>query len=71
MLANLQVSISFYEILELMPKFVKFMKVLLKGTKGKVGKEQVNMTEKKEVVKSQVLPPESKDPGKFTIPCNI
>lgn len=71
MLANLQVSISFHKILEPMPKFVKFMKVLLKGMKGKVGKEHVNMTEKGEVVKSQVLSPKLKDPGKFTIPCNI
>lgn len=71
MLANFQVSILFHEILEPIPKFVKFMKVLLKGTKGKVGKEHINMTKKEEVVRSQVLPPKLKDPSKFTIPCNI
>ena len=38
MLATLQVSISFHEILELMPKFAKFMKALLKRTKEKVDK---------------------------------
>lgn len=71
MLDNLLVSISFHEILELMPMFVKFMKVLLKGAKGKIGKEHVNMNEKEEVVRSQVSPPKLKDPGNFTISCNI
>lgn len=47
------------------------MKVLLKRTKGKVGKEHINMAEKEEVVRSKVFPPKLKDPCKFTIPCNI
>lgn len=71
MLAILQVNISFHEILELMFKFVMFMKVLLKGTKEKVVKEHVNMTEKDEMVRSQVLPPKLKDPCKFNISFNI
>lgn len=54
-----------------MPKFVKFMKALLNGTKEKVIKEHVNMIEKDDVVKPQSLPPKLKDPGKFTISCNI
>lgn len=51
-----------------MLKFVKFTKALLKGTKEKIDKDYVNMTE--EVVKSQVLPSKLKDPRKFTISCN-
>ena len=35
MLATIQVSISFHEILELMPKFTKIMKTLLKGKGNK------------------------------------
>lgn len=54
-----------------MPKFVKFKKALLNGTKEKMVKEHVNMTEKDEVVISQTLPPKLKDPGKFIISCNI
>lgn len=50
MLVTLHVSISFHHILELMPKFVKFMKALLKGMKEKGVKEHVNMIEKDEVV---------------------
>lgn len=50
MLATLQVSILFHETLELTHKFTKFMKELLKWTKEKVVKEQVNMTEKADMV---------------------
>lgn len=71
MLATLQVGISFHEILELMPKFDKFMKELLKGTKEKVVKEHVNMTEKDDMVVPQSLPSKLKDPGKLSISCNI
>lgn len=56
MLTTLQVSISFYEILELIPKFDKFMHALLKGTKKKMKKEQVNMTKKEEIIAPQELP---------------
>ena len=70
-LSTLQVSISFHEILELIPKFSKFMKELLKGTKHKVVKEQVNMTEKDEMEVPQTLPPKIKNLSKFTISCNI
>ncbi|XP_050896177.1 uncharacterized protein LOC127102896 [Lathyrus oleraceus] len=61
MLATLQISISFHEILELMPNFFKFMKALLKGTKGKAFKEHVSMTENDEMVISQDFPPKLKD----------
>ncbi|XP_050895202.1 uncharacterized protein LOC127101804 [Lathyrus oleraceus] len=47
------------------------LQALLKGTKEKVIKEHVNMTEKDDVVKPQSLPPKLKGPGKFTISCNI
>lgn len=65
MLTTLQVSISFHEILELIPK------ALLKGTKQKLVKEQVNKTWKDETTVPQALPPKMKDPVKFTITCTI
>lgn len=71
MLTILQVSILFHEILELIPKFSKFIKALLKGTKQKVVKEQVNMNEKGEMAVPQKFPPKIKEPCKFTISCNI
>lgn len=71
MFATLQVSFSFHKVLKLMPKFSKFMKVFLKGTKQKLVKEQVNMTEKDETIMPPTLPQKLKDPGKFTIACTI
>lgn len=47
------------------------MQALLKGTKQKLIKEQVNMTEKEEMAELQALQPKMKDPGKFTIACTI
>lgn len=38
MLTKILVSISFHEVLELMPKFSKFMKALLTSTKQKLDK---------------------------------
>lgn len=62
-LTTLQVSILFHEILELIPKFVKFMKTLLKEKKKMLMLENVSMTEKKEVAEPQALPPKIKYPG--------
>lgn len=70
-LDTVQVSIQFHEVLELMSKFAKFMKELLKGTKEKGVKEHINMTEKMEVVIPQALPPKLEDPSKSIISCNI
>lgn len=70
-LATPRVSILFHEILELMHKFAKFMKALLKGMKEKVVKEHVNMIEKDDMGMPQTLPPKLKDPCKFTISCNV
>lgn len=71
MLTKLQVSIYFHEVLELMPKFAKFMKEFLNGTKHKMDKERVNMTEKCDMAVLETMPPKLKDPGKFTISCTI
>lgn len=70
-LATLQVHISFHEILELIPKFIKFMHALVKGGKKKLTQEQVNMTEKEEKAEPQELLAKLKDPGKSTIICTI
>ena len=54
-----------------MPKFSKSMKMLLKGTKEKMVKEHVNMTQKDDVVISQALLPKLKDLGKLSSSCSI
>ncbi|XP_050896593.1 uncharacterized protein LOC127103369 [Lathyrus oleraceus] len=47
------------------------LQALLKGTKHKLVKEQVNRTWKDETTVPQALPPKMKDPVKFTIACTI
>ncbi|XP_050875543.1 uncharacterized protein LOC127079164 [Lathyrus oleraceus] len=47
------------------------IQALLKRTKEKVVKEQVNKTEKVDMVMPQTLPLKLKDPVKLTISCNI
>lgn len=71
MLTKLEVSIYFHEVLELIPKFSKFMKAFLNGTKQKLDKEQVNMVEKCDTVVPETITPKMKDPCKFTIMCTI
>lgn len=71
MFTTLQVSISFHEVLGLMPNFAKFMKTFLKGIKQKLVKEHVNITKKDDTTMPPTLPPKLKDPSKFTIPCTI
>lgn len=71
MLKTLQLSISFHEVLELMPKFSKFMNALLKGTNQKVDKAQVNTIEKYDNPMPKALRPKLKDLGKFSISCTI
>lgn len=56
MLTTLHVSISFHEILELMPKFVKFMQALLKGKEEKMIKEHVKPDRKARFGKISTLP---------------
>ncbi|XP_050875140.1 uncharacterized protein LOC127078752 [Lathyrus oleraceus] len=54
-----------------MPKFAKFTKALLTGTKQKPDKKQVNMTEKCDTTLLQTMPTKLKDPGKFSISSTI
>lgn len=68
MLAKLQVSVSFHEILELVPKYVKFIKNLIsRKTKADIG-EIVALTKECSALLQRKLPPMLKDPRRFTIP---
>lgn len=68
---NLQKMISFHEVLELLPKFSKFMKAMLNDTKQKLDNEHVNITEKCDTTLPEIMPQELKDPSKFTISYTI
>ncbi|XP_050900450.1 uncharacterized protein LOC127107199 [Lathyrus oleraceus] len=71
MISKIQVSISFHNILELIPEYAKFMKeFLLRKKKSTLG-ENVVLTEKCSAIIQRKLSPNLKDPGRFTIPCTI
>lgn len=71
MLKQLQVSLSFHEILVLIPKFAKFMQALLKGGKQKLTQEHINMVEKEEAGESLEVPTKMNDPREFNITYTI
>ena len=71
MLKQLQVSLSFHKLLELIPNFAKLMQVLMKGEKQKLTQEQVNMAEKEEMVEPSEVSPKMKDPREFNITYTI
>ncbi|GJS71550.1 reverse transcriptase domain-containing protein [Tanacetum coccineum] len=70
-LKQLQLNIPFTEALAQMPKYAKFLKSLM-SNKTRLEKAcEVTMNERCSVVFLNKLPPKEKDPGSFTIPCNI
>lgn len=71
MLAKLQVSMLFDEILELMPKYAKFMEEFLSRKNKSMLGENVALIEECSVIIQWKLPPKLKDPGRFIIPCTI
>ncbi|KAG8501049.1 hypothetical protein CXB51_003148 [Gossypium anomalum] len=70
-LKQLHINIPLVEALEQMPNYVKFMKDIL-SKKRKLGEfETVALTKECTTYLQDKLPPKLKDPGCFTIPCNI
>ena len=64
-------NIPFVELLEQMPRYVKFMKDIL-SKKRKLGDyETVALSEECSAILKKKLPPKLKDPSSFTIPCVI
>ena len=64
---KLHINISFANVLEKMPIYVKFMKKIL-SNKKKLGEyETVALSEECSVILQQKLPPKIKDPRRFTI----
>lgn len=73
MLKKLQINIPFVEALELMPSYAKFEKDLLSKRRRIVEEEEetIKLTEECHAIIQQKLPTKLKDPGSFTIPCEI
>ncbi|XP_022872074.1 uncharacterized protein LOC111391158 [Olea europaea var. sylvestris] len=54
-----------------MPNYAKFMKDILSNKRKLEDNEMVMLTEECSAILQHKLPPKLKDPGSFTIPCNI
>src|SRR3954464_12690982 len=71
MFRSLHINIPFADMLEHMPKYVKFLKELV-SKKKKLGEhETVMLTEESSALLMNKLPPKLRDPGNFSIPCTI
>ncbi|XP_061364560.1 uncharacterized protein LOC133307993, partial [Gastrolobium bilobum] len=68
---KLQINIPFTEALENMPNYAKFMKDLLSRKRKLQECETVTLTEECSAIIQKKLPPKFKDPGRFSISCNI
>ncbi|GJV59398.1 putative nucleotidyltransferase, ribonuclease H [Tanacetum coccineum] len=69
-LQQLNINILFFEALEQMPKYAKFMKDLL-ARKGKKETSKIILNERCSAVLLNKITFKEKDPGSFTIPCVI
>ncbi|GJV47923.1 reverse transcriptase domain-containing protein [Tanacetum coccineum] len=70
-LKQLQLNIPFTEALAQMPKYAKFLKSLLSNKTRLEEACTVTMNERCSAVLLNKLPLKEKDPGSFTIPCDI
>ncbi|GKF58343.1 reverse transcriptase domain-containing protein [Tanacetum coccineum] len=70
-LKQLQLNIPFTEALAQMPKYAKFLKSLLSNITRLEEACTVTMNERCSAVLLNKLPLKEKDPGSFTIPCDI
>ncbi|GKA19604.1 DNA-directed DNA polymerase [Tanacetum coccineum] len=70
-LKQLHINLPFIEALAQMPKYAKFLKGLLTNKVRLVEACTITMNERCSAVLLNKLPSKEKDPGSFTIPCDI
>ncbi|GJT32887.1 reverse transcriptase domain-containing protein [Tanacetum coccineum] len=70
-LKQLHINLSFIEALAKMPKYAKFLKGLLTNKARLEEACKIIMNERCSAVLLNKLPSKEKDPGSFTIPCDI
>src|SRR3954462_1227438 len=71
MFRSLHVNVPFADMLEQMPKYVKFLKDILSNKRKLKDYETVKLTKESSAILQKKLPPKIDDPGSFTIPCGI
>ncbi|GKE68926.1 reverse transcriptase domain-containing protein, partial [Tanacetum coccineum] len=70
-LKQLHINLPFIEVLAQMPKYAKFLKGLLTNKARLEEACKIIMNERYSAVLLNKLPSKEKDPGSFTIPCDI
>ncbi|GJV84537.1 hypothetical protein Tco_1524435, partial [Tanacetum coccineum] len=70
-LKQLHINLPFIEALDQMPKYAKFLKGLLTNKARLEEACKIIMNERSSAVLLNKLPSKEKDPGSFTIPCDI
>ncbi|XP_057810441.1 uncharacterized protein LOC131024906 [Salvia miltiorrhiza] len=68
---KVHINIPLVEALQQMPKYAKFLKEVLSKKKKLEEFETVNLTEECCAILQKKLPIKIKDPGSFTIPCDV
>ncbi|XP_027082446.1 uncharacterized protein [Coffea arabica] len=68
---KVEVNIPLLDAIKQIPRYAKFLKELCTTKKKLKGNEKVHLGENISVVLQRKLPPKCKDPGMFTVPCNI
>ena len=68
---KLHINIPFAEALEQMPSYAKFMKEIISRKRKLEDYETIALTEECSAIIQRKLPQKLKDPGSFTVPCEI
>ncbi|XP_058774527.1 uncharacterized protein LOC131648820 [Vicia villosa] len=71
LLKQLNITIPFTEVITHMPSYVKFLKEILSNKKKLEDNETVTLTVECSAIIQNKMPPKMKDPGSFSIRCNI
>ncbi|XP_058785071.1 uncharacterized protein LOC131659980 [Vicia villosa] len=71
LLKQLNITIPFTEAITQMPLYAKFLKEILSNKKKLKDNETVTLTAECSAIIQNKMPPKLKDPGSFSIPCNI
>ena len=68
---KVEVNIPLLDAIKKVPRYAKFLKELCSSKRKIKGNEKVSVGENVSAILQKKLPPKCKDPGMFTIPCNI
>ncbi|XP_052626878.1 uncharacterized protein LOC128133460 [Lactuca sativa] len=70
-LRKVEVNILLLDAIKQIPRYAKFLKELCTKKRNLQGHEKISMSENVSAILQRELPPKCKDPGMFTVPCNI